>query len=120
MLKRAVTGASLVDPALVSIGIDLSRLSVEKGSDYRFPVEKLLHLTGTTIVENNLNDKPILVLMLNRFAQILSKQRSATNLTFVVTRSFIQAASEYSISLDELEKAAADSRTRNEEGGIPR
>ncbi len=71
-------------------------------------------------MENNLNDKPNLVLLLNRFAQILSKQRSATNLTFVVTRGFIQAASEYNISLENLEKAAADSRTMNGDPGIPR
>ncbi len=64
-------------------------------------------------MENNLTDKPILVLLLNRLAQILIKQRSATNLTFVVTRGFIQAASEYNISLEDLEKAAADSRARN-------
>ena len=70
-------------------------------------------------MENNLNDKPNLVLLLNRFAQILSKQRSATNLTFVVTRGFIQAASEYNISLEDLEKAAADSRARNEDLSRP-
>ena len=64
-------------------------------------------------MENNLNDKPTLVLLLNRFAQILIKQRSATNLTFVVNRGFIQAASEYNINLEDLEKAAADSLARN-------
>ena len=64
-------------------------------------------------MENNLNDKPNLVLLLNRFAQILGKQRSATNLGFVITRGFIQAASEYNISLEDLEKAAAELRMKN-------
>ena len=48
----------------------------------------------------------------------LEQQRSATNLTFVITRGFIQAASEYNICLEDLEKAATESRARNGDLGV--